>query len=63
MEKALVTGPGKQKNKAGLVLVRKSGFTSNVKSLLDCSKRLFTLWAQLGSNQRPKDYESSTLTN
>lgn|GEM_PF-2688368 len=21
------------------------------------------LWAQLGSNQRPKDYESSTLTN
>ena len=20
-------------------------------------------WAQLGSNQRPKDYESSTLTN
>ena len=26
-------------------------------------KRLFKQWAQLGSNQRPKDYESSTLTN
>ena len=26
-------------------------------------RRFLTLWAQLGSNQRPKDYESSTLTN
>ena len=26
-------------------------------------KRLFKQWAMMGSNHRPKDYESSTLTS
>ena len=27
------------------------------------TRRLFVLWAQLGSNQRPPDYESGALTS
>lgn len=35
----------------------------NKKSRFSLRKTAFTKWAMMGSNHRPKDYESSTLTN
>lgn len=57
-----------EKNKENRIMTKSLLFyksvTTNKKSIYNkLVNAFFSMWSQLGSNQRPSDYESDALTN